>query len=97
MATFLVRSQDALEKWEECRAINCDTRGGHNRAKKEQVNLASFRREEEYADFYDEGTVTPLGDFLVSKGFDPERIGAEAKQRRLVEEEPECFYAPVDS
>ena len=92
---LLVGSQDAHEKWEECRTANCDTRGGHKREKKEQVNLATFRREEEYADFFDEGTITPLAEFLVSKGIDPDKIGNDVKQRRFVEEEPQLRHQPI--
>ena len=76
-------AQDALEKWEEQRSLACDSSTG-NRRKHEQFDLATYRREEEYAEFFDEGTVLPLGEFLTSQGFDPAKIGSESKQRRFV-------------
>ena len=79
-------AQDALQKWEEQRSLACDSSTG-NRREHEQFDLATYRREEEYAEFFDEGTVLPLGEFLTSQGFDPAKIGSESKQRRFVEED----------
>ena len=79
--------QDAHDKWEEKRRENCDTQGGSRRIRHEKVDINTFRREEEFAEFYDEGSVLPLNKFLVQKGFNPVQIGSELKQRRFVEEE----------
>lgn len=76
-----------MEKWEEQREINCNTGGGRKRERKEKVDLGSFRREENYAEFFDEGTVVPIQEFLEGKGVDISRLNSEAKMRKLAEEE----------
>lgn len=88
--------QDAYEKWEEKRIENCDTCNGSKRTKHEKVDLSTFRREEDFAEFFDEGSVMPIAEFLSSKGIDPTKFATESKQRRFVEEEPQpphkkCF------
>lgn len=61
-----------------------------------QVDLSTYRKEEDFAEFFDEGEVVPIWDFLSSKGIDPTKIGSEAKQRKFVEEDSRdmiaCFY-----
>lgn len=81
--------QDALEKWEEKRAAateSCAT----NRKRPEKVDLSTYKREEEYADFFDEGTVVPISEFLEGLDLDfslLSKLNTEAKQRRFVEED----------
>lgn len=79
--------EDAFEKWGEKRTAHCDTCGGQKRAKQDQLDLSTYRKEEEFAEFYDEGTVLPLAQFLESQSIDPVKIGSEAKQRRFIEED----------
>ena len=88
--------QELYETWEDRRSANCDTMGGHSRSKQVQVDLSTYRKEEDFAEFFDEGEVVPIWDFLSSKGIDPTKIGSEAKQRKFVEEDSRdmiaCFY-----
>lgn len=67
--------------------MNCDTCGGTKRVKHERVNMEAYRKEEDFHEFYDDGDVVPLAEFLTRQGFEPDQIGNEAKQKRFVEED----------
>lgn len=73
-------------KWEEKRAENCIPADDGRKRKYEKVDLNTYRNEEDFAEFYDEGEILPVPDFLASKGYDPSTIGAEDMQIRFIEQ-----------
>ena len=59
------------EKWEEKRTYNATS----GRKQNVKVDLSVFKTEEEFGEFYNEGDVVPVSDFLESEGHNPELIG----------------------
>ncbi|CAE7402789.1 unnamed protein product [Symbiodinium sp. CCMP2592] len=57
------------------------------RRQHEQINISSYAAEESFAEFFNVGTVVPVGEWLESQGFDLKKIGNEAKQKTFAKEE----------
>ena len=70
--------------WTEKRTCNCLF--PKQRRKAEKIDITSFQKEETYADFFQEGTVTPMDQFLVDRGFVLAELGSEKMQQRFVEQ-----------
>ena len=55
--------------------------------------MQSYQKQKAYADFYNEGRVLSLPEFLVEHGYDPMTIGPESKQRAFIEKDwPGCEF-----
>ena len=63
---LLQESGEAKAMWEQKRATNAlpGRRGA------DQLDLQSFKKEEKYANFFDEGTVVTIDKFLKDNGYD---------------------------
>lgn len=53
----------------------------------EQVDLKTYRTEEDYADFFSEGDAFPVSAFLTDNGYSVDRVGDEAKQVAFARED----------
>ena len=51
------------------------------------VDLKTYKKEEEYADFYQDGDVYSPLEFLVKNGYDVKKIGNEEKQVEFIQED----------
>ena len=80
--------QDLRAAWEINRANNCKPLEAGRKLRKygPRVELASYRDEQRYADFYHEGRVLSVPNFLREKGYDPAEIGNAAQQKQFVEQ-----------
>lgn len=54
--------------------------------KHENVDLESYKKESKFAEFWEEGTVQPLSNFLQDHDIDCANM-SEQRQRKIVEEE----------
>ena len=52
--------------------------------------MNTYKREEDYTDFYEEGEVQDLDTFLRQNGYDVSAFGNDAKKEQFVKEEL-CF------
>ena len=82
-----VAREEIKEGWEMNRRNACKPLEGGRRVRKygPKVDLTSWRKESKYADFFHEGRVLTLSNFLKEKGFDPRRIGNQEQQRAFIE------------
>ena len=83
--------QELNAAWEEKRALNALPTCG--RRAYSPVDMSTFRREEQYHDTYDEGTIYGLDEFLMSKEIDPAQFDSVNHKIRFVEEAP-ADYSP---
>ncbi len=63
---------------------------GQRRRSSEKIDVNTFKKEEKFAEFWDEGKVKPLKEFLAEKNIDLNQYNTEAKQQRFVEEDSWC-------
>ena len=82
--------QDARSAWEDKRGLNCVKPAGRRR-QHEQLNISSYAAEESFSEFFNVGTVVPLGEWLENQGFDLKKIGNEAKQKAFAKEAHQFF------
>ena len=76
--------QDAKQAWEKKRTVNAAPTSGRRRY--EAIDVKSFRRHEAYADFYDEGDVMPVDDWLREQNCDPSQFCNEESKVQFVVE-----------
>ena len=55
------------------------------------MDLTTYKKEEQYTNFYQEGEVYTPSEFLLKKGYDPKRIGNEKKQIEFLNKDPSCL------
>ena len=77
--------QEARSTWEEKRALNCVPQTGRKR-QRERVDYKSYSNEEDFSEFFNVGSVQPLGEWLSENGFVPADIGDVSKQINFAEE-----------
>ena len=49
--------------------------------------MQSFREQEHYADFFQDGTVQTLDEFLAHHGWDPTTFSNDARKARFIEQD----------
>eukprot|EP00439_Symbiodinium_sp_Y106_P078878 s135_g17.t1 len=65
-----VRSEELKEKWGNKRCLNCANAGSGRRTRHEKVDITTYSKEEGFCEFWNEGTVKPVDEFLADKGLD---------------------------
>ncbi len=75
-----------MEIWEAKRYQVCQEAPARRR-NNEKYDVTTFKREEKFAEFWDEGKVMPLQQFLKEKDVDLSVYNTEAKQQKFVEED----------
>ena len=78
--------EELTKKWEACREDSCSGDASRKR-KLSAVDLKTYKKEEEYADFYQDGEVYSPLEFLVNNGYDAKKIGNEEKQVEFIQED----------
>lgn len=61
--------------------------GSSRRRNNEKYDVTTFKREEKFAEFWDEGKVMPLQQFLKENDVDLSVYNTEWKQQKFVEED----------
>ena len=82
--------QEAKSAWEDKRAVNTAPQGGGRKRQHERLAYSSYSREENFAEFFNVGRVTPLDEWLRDNGFVPAEIGDRAKQISFATEAGPC-------
>ena len=77
--------------WEMHRAQNALPRSG--RRKFEAVDMTSFRKEEQYADIWDEGELQDVDSFLTGQGVDIEEFASMDQKLRFIQEECHTWFS----
>ncbi|CAE7290403.1 unnamed protein product [Symbiodinium microadriaticum] len=78
-------SEELKKLWEEKRGCSCS--GTSQKRRLSAVDLTTYKKEEQYTNFYQEGEVYTPSEFLLKKGYDPKRIGNEKKQIEFLNKE----------
>ena len=81
------------EQWETQRTNNCrPLEAGRKLRKYAKVDMTAYREQQDFAEFYNEGVVLTLPEFLASRGFDPTDFSSEARMKAFIEKDTCRLY-----
>ena len=81
------------QKWEEKRTENSQPCAG--RRSYEKIDLTSYRKEEDFAEIWQEGDCLTLDAFLTSRGFCPDDFSSLQQKKKFIEQDCVCTLLMV--
>ena len=79
--------QELNVKWEDQRTCNCNPLPEGRKRKYTQVELESYQKEENFAEFYNRARILPVKEFLVEQGYDVSTMGSPNDMVKFIQED----------